>query len=110
MKCTQCGGATEVVDTQKYDTLVWRRRRCTEVNCDFRFSTHETFVETKQVARLPGRPRLQREPKPEPEPKPTKPNITALPVVNKRRLIESLREELERKRRDECDEDIDSRC
>jgi hypothetical protein len=81
------------------------------MKCDFRYSTHETFSDTTQTTRISIKPKTE-EGKPkiirrELKPKETKPNVTELPVVNKRRLIESLREELERKRRDECDEDID---
>lgn len=103
MKCMECGYATEVIETQKFDEFVWRRRRC--VKCDHRFSTHEKFVETAQVTRIKPKaegPRIIRR-----EAKPEQANVTELPVVNKRRLIESLREELEKKRRDECDDNID---
>jgi transcriptional regulator NrdR family protein len=101
----ECGYATEVIETQKFDDFVWRRRRC--IKCDHRFSTHEKFADTAQTTRLSTKP------KPDQKPKVIrrvitvpKNNITKLPVVNKRRLIESLREELERKNR-ECDGDTD---
>ena len=107
MKCMKCGHATEVIETQKFDDFVWRRRRC--IKCDHRFSTHEKFADTAQTTRMSikpkeddGKPRIIRR-----EIKPKQPNITTLPVVNKRRLIESLREELQRKKRDECDEFTD---
>ena len=105
----ECDGPTEVIETQKFDTFVWRRRRC--MKCDHRFSTHEMFVNTTQTTRISTKPKTERDGpriiRKEAKPKTPKQNITELPVVNKRRLIESLREELERKRRDECDDDID---
>lgn len=42
MKC-KCGGETEVIDTRKFDTVVWRRRSC--LKCGLRVNTHETVIE-----------------------------------------------------------------
>ena len=110
MKCMQCSYATEVIETQKFDDFVWRRRRC--MKCDHRFSTHEKFVETAQTTRISTKPKVEQG-KPKiirRELKPKETNVATLPVVNKRRLIESLREELERKKWEECNEDTDDRC
>lgn len=53
MKCVSCGGKTEIVDTQKFDTLVWRKRRC--LSCKHSVCTHETVVEVEQEWRVKER-------------------------------------------------------
>jgi hypothetical protein len=105
VNCTKCGNKTEIIDTEKYSMFVWRRRRC--MTCDHRMSTHENFVEDSKTCRTAPPKQSKPKVKAPKQPKPKPPNVTELPVVNKRRLIESLKEELERKRRDECDEDFD---
>lgn len=95
MNCPECGSPTEIIDTQKYETVVWRRRRCSTHN--HRFNTHETVVEAAQNARTKKQP--------EPQPKPEQTKVTPLPVRNPRKRIEDLREYLEQER-----EDIDDRC
>ena len=102
MNCTKCGNKTEIIDTEKYSMFVWRRRRC--MTCNHRMSTHENFVEDSKTCRA-AQPKQTKPKQPPKQPKPKPPNVTELPVVNKRRLIESLKEELQRKK--ECDEDFD---
>jgi len=51
MTCPNCKKETEIYNTRKQDTVVWRRRRC--LICKFRFSTHERMVKLK-----PGRPEV----------------------------------------------------
>lgn len=93
MKCTVCGAATQIIDTQKFDTLVWRRRRC--IKCSHRMNTHETPVETKQNSRV-TRHVLSDLPPPPPA-KLKKPLIApskqpAAVMKSTRQLLEELRE------------------
>lgn len=53
MKCVSCGEKTEIVDTQKFDTVVWRKRRC--LVCKHAVCTHETVVEVDQWSRVKER-------------------------------------------------------
>lgn len=101
MKCVSCGEKTEIIDTQKFDTVVWRRRRC--MTCDHRVNTHETIVETEQNSRVVIRPEkpdiAKRVLVPRERPLP----VTAAPVMAQKKIsprtrIEELRAALERKR------------
>lgn len=97
MKCTACGSSTEIIDTQKYDTFVWRRRRCTQ--CNHRANTHETVVESKQNSRvLRSSKTEQPAPKPKTErklklvAKPSHSPQPAAPAKTARQLLEEIRE------------------
>lgn len=101
MKCPDCKSATEIVDTQKFDTVVWRRRRC--LSCKGRFSTHEVQVEEKQKSRVVLQPEkaepkpkvvnLLPRPTPKPKPAPPKPVRQPAPVSRlARQVIEDIRE------------------
>lgn len=89
MNCPKCGKKTEIINTQKYETVVWRRRRCED---NHRFNTHETVIESEKKAKTK-----------QPEPKSKGAEVTPLPVRNTRKQIENLREYLESKREDTDD-------
>lgn len=85
--CPKCSKKTEIIDTQKYETVVWRRRRCED---NHRFNTHETVIENE-----PKKIRKQPEPKPK-----VKAEVATLPIRNTRKQIQDLRDYLESKRED----------
>lgn len=97
MKCTDCGAGTEIIDTQKYDTFVWRRRRCPK--CNHRMNTHETVVESKQNSRVLRSPKAEQPaPKRKAERKlklvatpPPKPQPAAV-IKSTRQLLEEIRD------------------
>lgn len=92
MNCTKCGGATVVIDTEKFSMYVWRRRRC--LKCDYRKNTHENFVDDTKVARTKA-PRAKQ---PVLEEQPTA-EVQPLPVRNTRKQIEDIKEYLEYRRK-----------
>ena len=96
MNCPECGGKTEIIDTQKYDTVVWRRRRC---ESNHRFNTHETVIDIGQKARTKA-PKQEQPKPPKSEPKP---KVVLLPVRNTRKQIQDLREYLESRRENSDD-------
>jgi hypothetical protein len=83
MNCVKCGKKTEIINTHKYETVVWRRRRCED---NHRFNTHESFVEDTKKSKT------------------TKPLEAMAPVQpllvrNPRKQIEDIKEYLEYRRK-----------
>jgi len=83
VNCLECGGGTEVIDTQKFPSYVWRKRRCLKCGC--RVNTHENFADDTRGARV--------------KKKVEEPNVEPLPVRNPRKQIEDIREYLEYRRK-----------
>ena len=51
MKCSECGGKTEVTDSREVDGYIIRRRLCTK--CGRRFKTEEyELVDAKKVKQV----------------------------------------------------------
>lgn len=100
MNCLQCGGRTEVVDTERFSMHVWRRRRC--LACNHRMNTHENFVNDDKNSRT-QKPRAKVT-KPPKEVKAVAP-VQPLPVRNPRRQIENIKEYLQYRR--VSDDDIE---
>ena len=52
MVCPKCGGDTTVFSTRHDDNGVYRRRRCLNPACDFRFFTKETASDGAEWRRI----------------------------------------------------------
>ena len=58
MKCSECGGKTEVTDSREVDGYIIRRRVCTK--CGRRFKTEEyELVDAKNIKQVRKGFRLQ---------------------------------------------------
>lgn len=90
MKCVACGGETEVIDSQKFDTVVWRKRRC--LACKQAVTTHETVVEETQQSRTGDRVRTRPEPRPAPPPKEKSDKLTLAFTPSEERVFSRLLE------------------
>lgn len=88
MNCLECGGATEVLDTEKFPLYVWRKRRC--LKCNHRMITHENFAHDVKTSRT--KKVIEEQPVVEVQP---------LPVRNVRTQIEDIKEYLEYRQKEQ---------